>query len=53
MTDLLIDQIEFADVIILNKLDLVNEEQANEVEAIIKALNPGAEVIATTQAKVP
>ena len=53
VTDLLIDQIEFADVIILNKLDLVNDEQANEVEAIITALNPGAEVIATTRSKVP
>ena len=42
VTDLLIDQIEFADVIILNKMDLVNEEQALEVKAIITALNPGA-----------
>ena len=40
--------IEFADVIVLNKLDLVDDEQTNEVEAIINALNPGAEVIATT-----
>lgn len=53
VTDLLIDQIEFADVIVLNKLDLVNEKQAEEVEAIIKALNPGAQVIPTSHSKVP
>ena len=53
VTSLLIDQIEFADVIVLNKLDLVDDEQANEVEAIINALNPGAEIIATTRIKVP
>ena len=53
VTDLLIDQIEFADVIVLNKLDLVNDQQALEVEAIIHALNPGAEIIPTTQSKVP
>ena len=53
VTDLLIDQIEFANVIVLNKLDLVDEKEAKEVEAIINALNPGAEVIATTRSKVP
>ena len=53
VTDLLIDQIEFADVIVLNKLDLVNEKQAEEVEAIIKALNPGAQIIPTSHSKVP
>ena len=53
VTDLLIDQIEFADVIVLNKLDLVNENQSLEVEAIIKALNPGAEIIPTTRSQVP
>ena len=53
VTDLLIDQIEFADVIVLNKLDLVTKEQSLEVEAIIKALNPGAEIIPTSQSDVP
>lgn len=53
VTDLLIDQIEFADVIVLNKLDLVTEAQAREVEAIVKALNPGARTVMATRAQVP
>ncbi|MEM7412812.1 MAG: zinc metallochaperone GTPase ZigA [Myxococcota bacterium] len=53
VTDLLIDQIEFADVIVLNKLDLVTPEQAREVEAIVKALNPGAKRLRATQGQVP
>ena len=53
VTDLLIDQIEFADVIVLNKLDLVSEEQAGEVEAIVKAFNPGAKILKTTRGQVP
>ena len=53
VTDLLIDQIEFADVIVLNKLDLVSEAQGLEVEAIIKALNPGAVIRKATHGQVP
>ena len=53
VTHLLIDQIEFADVIVLNKLDLVSAEQAQQVEAIIKALNPGAKTIMTSHSQVP
>ncbi|MEM1436101.1 MAG: zinc metallochaperone GTPase ZigA [Pseudomonadota bacterium] len=53
VTDLLIDQVEFADVIVLNKLDLVSEDQAHEVEAIIQALNPGAKIIPATRGQVP
>ena len=53
VTDLLIDQIEFADVIVLNKLDLVSNDQALEVEAIVKALNPGAKIVMATRGQVP
>ena len=53
VTDLLIDQIEFADVIVLNKIDLVTDQQAREVEAIANALNPGARTIRTTRGQVP
>ena len=53
VTDLLIDQIEFADVIVLNKLDLVSIDQAREVEAIVKALNPGAKVLMATRGRIP
>ena len=53
VTDLLIEQIEFADVIVLNKRDLVSEEQLLEVRAIVKALNPGAKLVTATRAQVP
>lgn len=53
VTDLLVEQIEFANVIVLNKMDLVSEEAAREVEAIIRALNPGAQISLATRGQVP
>lgn len=53
VTDLLIEQIEFADVIVLSKTDLTTEEEAAEVEAIIKALNPGAKLQRGIKGNVP
>ncbi|GGF38161.1 GTP-binding protein [Echinicola rosea] len=49
---LLTDQVEFADVIILNKIDLVTIPQLEMVKALIKKLNPVAKLIETTRGKV-
>lgn len=50
---LLMAQIEFADIIVLNKNDLVTKTQAASVEAAVKKLNPGAEVVSATRGDVP
>ncbi|TLD18876.1 cobW-domain-containing protein [Venturia nashicola] len=52
ISDLFIDQIEFANVIVLNKIDLVDEATRLRVRGIIKALNPHAEIIESTKAEV-
>ncbi|MEM9605050.1 MAG: zinc metallochaperone GTPase ZigA [Pseudomonadota bacterium] len=53
VTHLLIEQIEFADVIVLNKIDLIDDDTAREVEAIVRALNPGARLLTSTRGNVP
>ncbi|MBR3673741.1 MAG: GTP-binding protein [Clostridia bacterium] len=50
--NLLIEQIEFCNVIVLNKVDEVTEEQLNTVKAVIKKLQPNAKIIETNYAKV-
>lgn len=50
--NLLIEQIEFCNVIVLNKVDDVTEEQLNTVKAVIRKLQPNAKIIETNYAKV-
>ena len=45
VADLLVDQVEFADVILLNKIDLAGDEQVERLKAILKTLNTDAKVI--------
>ncbi|MBK1881471.1 GTP-binding protein [Luteolibacter pohnpeiensis] len=49
---LLNDQIEFADVILLNKLDLVDEEDRHKIHGMIRALNPGAKIYDTVNSQI-
>ncbi|WP_270935472.1 CobW family GTP-binding protein [Falsiroseomonas oryzae] len=47
------EQIAFADIIVLNKMDLVSAEEADEVERLIKQINPYAEIRRSTKSDVP
>src|SRR5271154_4135647 len=46
------NQIAFADVILINKTDLVSSDELNEVEARIRGINPYAKVHKTERAKI-
>lgn len=52
IVDLLVDQIEFANVILINKIDLVADEDRHRIHAMIGALNPKAKVYETTNSEV-
>ena len=52
LVDLLVEQIEFANVIILNKLDLISKQELETVKAIIRGLNAKAKIIETTMSDV-
>lgn len=53
IVDLLIDQIEFANVIILNKTDLVEEDIVKELELVIHKLNSTAKILKSVKGQVP
>jgi G3E family GTPase len=45
ISHLLVDQIEFADVLVLNKIDLVTDAEAYQIEALLKRMNPHVHLI--------
>jgi G3E family GTPase len=47
------NQIAFADVVLINKTDLVSSEELSEVEARIRGINPYAKLHRTERAKIP
>ena len=52
VANLLVDQIEFANVILLNKIDLVKKEEAGRIEALLRQLNPTARIIRAARSRV-
>ena len=53
ITDLLIEQIEFADVILISKIDLISSADRQELIAILERLNAQAEIIPMVMGEVP
>lgn len=53
LVHLLTDQMEFADVVVLNKVSLASPEQVDAARKIIRSLNADAEIIETDFSEVP
>ena len=53
VADLLVDQVEFADLLLISKIDLVTEAELNELKAILRSLNSMAEIIPMERGQVP
>ena len=53
LVDLLVEQVEFADVIVLNKCDLVSEAELGRLAGLIATFNPEAEILGAVQGQVP
>ncbi|WP_160000745.1 zinc metallochaperone GTPase ZigA [Roseomonas sp. 18066] len=53
LVDLLVEQVEFADCIVVNKLDLVDAPARRQLLALLRGLNPGAELILAEHGAVP
>lgn len=52
VADLLVDQIEFADVILVSKTDLVSDEHTQQVLAVIRSLNPEAKILPISEGNI-
>lgn len=53
ITDLLIEQIEFADVILISKIDLISSSAREELIAILERLNAQAQIIPMVMGEIP
>ena len=52
LSDLLVEQVELANVVVLNKTDLVSETERQTVETLLRELRPDAEIVPTSYSDV-
>lgn len=52
ISDLMVDQLEFADCVIVNKSDLVSADALKQVISLVKKLNPSANIIPASHGKI-
>ena len=52
VADLLVDQVEFADLILISKTDLVNSDEIKRLTAILRTLNTSAKIVPISHGKV-
>jgi len=53
VADLLVEQVEFADVLVISKADLVSPPAMAKLQSMLRALNPGARQLVATMGRVP
>ena len=52
VADLLVDQVEFADILLISKTDLVKASEVNRLKAILKTLNTHAQILPISHGKI-
>lgn len=52
ISDLQTEQVEFADVVLVNKCDLVDKAEVERVCAVVKSFNPGARILTSTRSQI-
>lgn len=53
LAQLFIDQLEFANVVVLNKIDLMEDDKIQQIKAVIHKLNPEADIVTSSYGEVP
>lgn len=53
LSDLLVEQVEFANIILINKVDLVTDEQLAQLKSFLHRFNPDAVVLTSTYSRIP